>query len=105
MPDKVKVLLEFKVLPDTTLSPVTVPALPVILVTVTAPVILFTEVTADVGERSSCQLLRVDAPAVWRINVLLRSVRTARSPTSQVRTNIAAWLAQTNVSVIAIDGS
>ena len=59
-------------------------------VRLTAPVCPLTLRTASVGVSSSCQLARVEAPAVLRMKLLFRSVRTATSPISAVRASIAA---------------
>jgi hypothetical protein len=74
-------------------------------VRLTAPVCPLTLETASVGVSSSCQLPSVEAPAVFRMKLLFRSVRTATSPTSAVRASIAACDATGNVSVMARAGS
>lgn len=74
-------------------------------VSVTAPVLPATLVTAEVGVNNSCQFARVEAPVVFSIKDLFKSVLTAISPTSAVRANIAVCEETTNVSVIANAGN
>jgi len=54
---------------------------------------------------SSCQFASIVASVVLSINDLLRSVRTATSPTSAVKASKATSEDTTNVSVIARAGS
>jgi hypothetical protein len=68
------------------------------------PALPLTDVTPPTGVRSSFQLDRVVAGDAASTKLRVTSVRIARSPFCAVNDSIAAWLAITKVSLMAIAG-